>query len=225
MTSSFKIIDPHPNEWLTTSRINFIRSKIFPICFLLKDSKILDEIIKLWIVYELKNEEISPAEPHQDALDDTDLMLHWARQKWGHRTESLYLQKKSKLDQITYLLLRVPSRNFATELYYRIKAKEDSFEHLCLKYSTGRERFKGGRIERQSMDIFPDLMQTKLRNLKEGELHQPVKFGSDYAVIQVLEHIPACFDENTADRLLMWEFDDWISGMTKSVRGHLELDH
>ena len=219
--SAISILDPHPDDWLTSERSNSITSQILPIYPLLKNSRLLGDVIKAWIIDEIRTECAGNISTDDD-LSDADVQLFFARKLWGHRLESLYLRKKSRLDLISYSLLRVNSRDLAYELYHRIKAKEDSFEHLCLEYSTGLERFKGGRIERQSIADFPDTMQSYLLNLKEGELHQPVRFGSDYAVIQVLEHIPACFDDATEDRLLMWEFGDWISGVTTSVVDHLE---
>lgn len=216
-----EILDPHPDDWLSVSRIESVRSHILPALPLLEGSHLLDELIRLWVLSQIRSDCVTQLSMN-DNSNGTTTQLFWARHLWSHRLESLYLRKKSKLDLITYSLLRVSSQNLALELYYRIKANEDSFDRLCFMYSIGPERYKGGRIERQSLADFPRSMQSKFPNMQPGELHQPVRFGSDYAIIQVLEYIPACFDSATEDRLLMWEFDDWISGMTEVVRGHLQ---
>ena len=221
MSPNSEILDPHPDDWLTASRIDSVRSQILPALPLLEGSHLLEELVRFWILSQIRGECVTQLSMDQN-FTDTEAKLFWARHLWAHRLESLYLRKKSSLDLITYSLLRVNSQNLALELYYRIKANEDSFDRLCFKYSVGPERYKGGRIERQSTADFPRSMQSKFLNMQPGELHQPVRFGSDYAIIQVLEYIPACFDTATEDRLLMWEFDDWISGMTEVVLSQLQ---
>ena len=60
--------------------------------------------------------------------------------------ENLYLEHKSRFDQVMYSMIRCSQREKAQELYIRLRDDEDSFSQLASKYSEGSEQQVNGLI-------------------------------------------------------------------------------
>ena len=118
-----KISDP--TDWLTSSRIEFLDTKIVPLHPLLLESELLPKLIDKWIEYEVDREVIDLHLDYEDLADhdpsissvisptDTNNMrniLFYAWLWWNSRLESLYLSKKSSLDQISCRMLTVSDK-------------------------------------------------------------------------------------------------------------------
>ncbi|WP_318670578.1 hypothetical protein [Nostoc flagelliforme] len=63
---------------------------------------------------------------------------------WGTKLESYFLQCKSQLDKVIYSLIRTSDAEVAQELYFRIKAQEQTFADCASLYSQGQEAQTGG---------------------------------------------------------------------------------
>ena len=214
-------VDPHPADWLTTDRAKYLYDCIFPLSPLLLESSLLDKLLLAWfrheIILETNTDETSE-------LDDDLLLLQWCRKQWGHRLESLYLANKNKLDLVSYRVLSVDTLNLAHELYHRIKANEATFDELCIRYSVGSEKFKGGTFTDISLNKFPISMQSAFTSMKVGDLHKPVKNGKLFMVMQLLNYSPASLDQQSEQHLLLMQLNDWQQMMIHAVRHRLRLD-
>ena len=65
--------------------------------------------------------------------------MEWAKEQWSYNTESIYLDQKDSLDRVKCSLVRVANKNFALELYHRIKASEISFSDASMEFGEGPE--------------------------------------------------------------------------------------
>ncbi|WP_071991470.1 peptidylprolyl isomerase [Synechococcus sp. CC9616] len=212
------VLDPNPDEWLSIKRINHLHQYISPISKLLKEANLLDQVLDAWIKHELRVE----ASLSDDGLSNSDnAELKWARNHWGHRLESIYLRHKSMLDLVSYKLLRVAKRDFAYELYHRLKAHENTFEKLCFEFSTGNEKWRGGLFEDQSLALFPVAMQKFISSMHSGDIHPPVKYGEEYAIFKLIKYTSAALDDDGEERLLKLELNNWLEGTRQASYHHL----
>ena len=185
MNSTLAPLDPDPHEWLHEGRIHFLQNSLSCTAPLLNDIGLLDKVLSAWLIRELLidfdnfsaedslSKDIS-LESLTSSFIDSNLcdkkqlscLLEWARKKWGHRLETLYLNNQVKLDLVSCKLITVSNSNLAFELYCRLKGGEDSFDNISIKYGSGPERFKGGLFPLQPLDSFPRSMQSTLRHMK-----------------------------------------------------------
>ena len=220
--SSGSFLEPHPSDWLTPARIQYITEHILPSAGLLEFAELLDRLLLFWLKSEIVAE--STLLMHADSsFSEDEAEILWARHHWQSRLQSLYLDNKKKLDLISYKILRVPSLYLAFELYHRLKASEADFDNLCYQYSVGNERFRGGRVDNQSLSDFPLIMQSAFYTMSRGDLYPPVKFGENYAVVMFVDFKPSSFDQLAENKLLKWELIKWHQSMLPELRSHLKL--
>lgn len=169
-----------------------------------------DEVITKWINDNKSN---------HNSLSDRDLRLklavqpacsYWARQQWGHLVNSLYLSKKSELDQASCLLLRVKNKDLIKELFYRIKNGESTFRSISFEYGEGPESSKGGLIPLTPLSKLPFGLSPLIPNLNVDVLNGPYRHGSYYSVIQLKEFRPCELDSSVEDYLLSQQLALWI---------------
>ena len=214
-SSSF--IDPDPNIWLDNDRIRFLNYTLSPLFPFLQSTNLCNQVLLAWIGKEIERE----AE-HFESIYDKPL-LNWSNAQWGHRLETMYLQNKIKLDKIDCRLLSVSDKNLSYELYHRLKANEEGFDSISLKYSTGAERFRGGRFENQSLSSFPKSLQSQLSSMEEGGILKPFAYNNGYSILVLDRRTPAEFDETTRENLLALEFERWSEALLPFLERHLSI--
>ena len=233
-----KISDP--TDWLTSSRIEFLDTKIVPLHPLLLESELLPKLIDKWIEYEVDREIIDLQLNYEDLADhdpsissvisptDTNNMrniVFYAWLWWNSRLESLYLSKKSSLDQISCRLLTVSDKYLAYELYMRLKEKESTFDQLSIKYGIGPERFRGGVLPSQPLSSFSPQMQKLLASMSPGQLIRPFPRGDNYCLLRLESRDLAEFNDTTKNRLLVTQFNEWKSELLSKILDHLSSNN
>ena len=207
MSDTFQL-DPSPEEWLSSARIDKLRAELGDAVPLVISAGVLSTVLRCWIRRELGETECN-----------SSASISWARNQWGHRIDNLFLQHKDYLDEASCRLLRVKDQGLALELYHRLQAKESTFDELSLQFGVGSEKFHGGLFRQQTLVSLPGGIGQFLRKLEPGELTKPLKFGKMYAIIQLSSFVPAVYNETTALKLLDLELQKWLDGMTS----HLEV--
>ena len=197
-------LDPAPEEWLTTERLEPLQAQLGESVPLLIRADVLGTVLGCWIRGELGV--------------DQEARLAWAHAQWGHRLDSLFLEGKDRLDQACCRLLRVKQQGLALELYHRLLAEEATFEQLSQDFGVGPERFQGGLLKQQPLASFPGNLGQLLRKLKPGQLSMPLQMGKLFAVVQLEAFVPAVHGDASTQRLLKLELDQWVEGMVT----HLE---
>lgn len=215
--TSSTIIDPNPSEWLDDNRIRFLNFTLAPLFSLLKSSKLSDQVLLAW----LRNEVEKEVNPHESIYDEC--LLNWSHKHWGRKLEALYLKNKSKLEKVNCRILTVPDKNLSYEIYHRLKANEESFNNLSLKYAIGPERFRGGRFENQPLSNFPKALQSQLRLMEEGSVLKPFAYNDGYAILVLDRRTSVEFDQTTRELLLKLEFDHWTKAMLPFLERHLSI--
>lgn len=203
-------LDPAPEEWLSDERKNRLLSELGASAPLLQETDVLDTVLKHWIRRELSG-----------GVVDSEACLDWARTQWGHRLQSLFLQYKQDLDQVSYSFIRVEELGLALEIYHRLMAQEDSFEMLSIKFGSGPERFHGGLVKLQPLGSLPSGLANFIRKLKPGGITKPVRLKEKFAVVQLNEFIPAVQGEEIEQKLLFQELHKWLQGMAVHLKAQL----
>ena len=120
-------------------------------------------------------------------------------------------------------MLRVVHPGLATELYHRLLNQEASFEQLSMQFGVGPERFHGGFLKMQYVKDLPKGLGKLIFHLNDGELMKPLQFANKFVVIQLIQRVPAVFDDPTKQLLLSNELQNWIQGMSGCMEAQLGL--
>ena len=233
------LIDPLPQEWITSCRSQYLTTFINPVGAILKESGVLESVLSYWIVDEiifeynvkhnnfkfLADEKSDPSNQSQNNEDKKSSRLNsillWSKDKWYHRIETLYLENKDKLDLISFKMIRVKSKEFAYEIYHRLKADEASFEELSLRYGQGPEKRIGGKCKIQTSDSIPKILVESVKKSSQGDILKPIPYGKQFAVIEFDQWQSAQLDENTESILLQSEFENWSKSIVDHILNHI----
>ena len=237
--SHTKHMQPDSQDWLTAQRIDFLTSKVDPISSLLQNSGLLDKVLFSWIDSEVISEvcankssflydhDKSSIDKQDDLSSDCDTtnskIISWSKYHWGNKIETLYLQNKNRLDQLSCRLITVESSDFAYELYFRLLSEEDTFDNLVINYSIGKEKYQGGLFPRQSLDAFPKGLIPQLRSMKPGSLLKPFKYAKGFAILELKEWYHSTLDVSSEQQLLKWEYQSWKNYMVSELKTHLSI--
>ena len=213
-------LDPDIYDWLTSARQSQLETRFTHLVDILHWSKLLKPVLTSWVRRELIYESAAYEENHQ-VLDDPEqvekILMEWSSNNWSHRLESIYLDNKSNLDQVSCSLLRVKNQNLAFELYHRLKSREATFEELSWNYGEGDERNHGGRFNKKRLRAISPSLHPLLMKLRPGEVLKPHRIADWFVILSLEELSPSQFDERTKSFLLKCELNDWI----KAVVSHL----
>ena len=144
-------------------------------------------------------------------------------EKWGHRLESYFLERKDQLDQVSYSLIRFRDEGAAREIYHRLTEKEQSFAELAREYSQGAEAKNGGLIGPMPMDMPHPIIARMLKLSQPGQLWPPTQVGEWIVIIRLEKLIPAQLDEQMRWRLLHELFNNWLSKQMHQIKIDLSL--
>jgi parvulin-like peptidyl-prolyl isomerase len=146
-----------------------------------------------------------------DVLATRSLRLEkfkWAT--WGNKLEAHFLSVKGQLDQVMYSLLRTKDFGIAQELFFRIKAGEQSFADAAREYSQGPEAQSGGLIGPMAITNPHPELAAKLRSAQPGELLPPTRLGDWIVIVRLEQLITARLDEPTRRTLLDQLYQTWL---------------
>jgi parvulin-like peptidyl-prolyl isomerase len=129
---------------------------------------------------------------------------------WGHKLESYFLTQKAQLDRVTYSLIRIRDMALAQELYFRIKAKEQSFAEIARQYSQGPEAQTGGLIGPAPLTQPHPQLVAKLRASQPGQLLPPSRLGEWIVIVRLEQIVHAQLDDSTRKKLLNHLFQEWL---------------
>lgn len=130
---------------------------------------------------------------------------------WGSKLESLFLQYKPQLDKVLYSLLRIQDAEIAQELYFRIKAGEQSFADCAKEYSQGQEAQTGGLLGPVPLSQPHPAIAQKLSISQPGQLWTPIKLENWYVIIRLEKLVAAQLDDTTRTMLLNHLFEQWLA--------------
>ena len=245
-------LDPDPALWLSPLRLQQLETDLLAARSTLAIAGLLPRVVDLWLRQQLaaeapwsqqdrqqaisarEQEWRTKADPAALGLLDREIATKlavmpgcqsWAEARWGHRLETLFLQRKHQLDRASCRMLRVADKGLALELYHRIKAGEESFAALAHRFGEGPERAQAGLIPLQPLSSMPLGLGKVLPRLEPGELLPPSRLGEQVALVQLEQFKPARFDAASRQRLLAAELDQWLKAAGALALAHLRCPH
>ncbi len=132
------------------------------------------------------------------------------QETWGQKVEAYFLQRKAKLDQVVYSLLRTRNADVATELYFRLKDGEDEFGQLAQQYSEGPEAQTGGIVGPVPLSTPHERLAKILSTSQPGQLSPPVRVGEWNVILRLEKLVSAQLDDATRQRLIEEMFRTWL---------------
>ena len=209
-------LDPDICDWLTSARRKRLEQQFNQSIDFLCWSKLAKPVLTSWVRRELVCDSTSYAKDN-NVLNSPEqvekILMEWSHDNWCQRLESIYLENKSNLDQVSCSLLRVKNQNLAFELYHRIKSKESTFEELSWSFGEGDERQHGGKFNKKRMKAISPSLHPLLKKLRPGEVLKPHRIADWYVVLYLEEFVPAQFDERTKLFILKCEMNEWIKSV------------
>ncbi|MCC5625282.1 peptidyl-prolyl cis-trans isomerase [Nostoc sp. CHAB 5715] len=130
---------------------------------------------------------------------------------WGTKLESYFLQCKSQLDKVIYSLIRTSDAEVAQELYFRIKAGEQTFAECASVYSLGAEAQTQGMLGPVTISQPHPAIAQKLTISQPGQLWPPMKLDEWFVIVRLEKLIPAQLDDAMRSTLLNHLFETWLA--------------
>jgi parvulin-like peptidyl-prolyl isomerase len=159
-----------------------------------------------------------------EALASREFKLEkYKQQTWGHKLESYFLTRKSKLDKVIYSLIRTQDVGIAQELYFRILEGEQGFGELARTYSKGPEAQTEGLIGPVELSVPHPTLGQLLASSQPGEINPPTRVGEWIVLVRLEKFIPAQMDDAMRRRLLNECFDTWLRSQIDNL-GSLSLE-
>ena len=229
---------PDVDEWIQNQDVNNFIESLKSVFGILSQTATVKPIIEYWVrsklslEIELDNHHSSRITALQDSwfesmrtknavdgMPEQDrkkkiavnyLAMEWAKEQWSYNTESIYLDQKDSLDRVKCSLVRVANKNFALELYHRIKASEISFSDASMEFGEGPETKSNGELPLQPVSSLPYGLNSVVIRMKPGSLAMPARLGEKYAIVQLIERIDCPLNSDTEGLIIQKQLEAWI---------------
>ena len=189
----------------------------------------IEILCKAWLLPEL-NKELEDAYKENNGISEEgstkntkEIISNFARTEWGKKANKIFLEDTDRFEIIEAKIMRISSKEIATELYFRIKTGEQSFDMASYVYGEGIEREKGGRINCRVKE-FPYGLGKYIKQLDEGELTKPVRIKKFFVIVELTQKINASYNDTVEKEICMKLFSDWVERLVKQMVKGLELD-
>ena len=146
----------------------------------------------------------------------------YIRERFAHKAEARFLERKNELDQVVYSLLRLANNFLARELYLQIESGESNFADLAKRYAEGPERNTNGIVGPVSLTQAHPVLVEKLRVAQPGVLLEPFRIADWWLVVRLERYSPATFSPEVSDQMCREMFEAWIAEETASTLNRLE---
>ena len=154
---------------------------------------------------------------HKRNLKNSEKIKYIAMQEFSKNAETEFINSKTLLDQYTYSLITVKESDLAHELYLQLDSEEAEFSSLAKKYSLDGSTNKMGIIGPQSLASAHPILKEKLLTAKKGELLNPFRVDSWWAIVRLEEKIEAKLDDFTRQKITLSLFDKWVNILTVNL--------
>lgn len=182
----------------------------------------IEIVCRAWLLHELNRElkekdgEEGIAEEKNPGQTTTKRINNFAREEWNNRANKYFLEDPSRFEMIKGKIMRVSSKEIATELYFRLKAKEQTFDMASYIYGEGFERKNGGHIN-CCVKEFPYGLGKYVKQLKEGEIMKPIRIKGFFVLVELLKKTNASYNETVENEICMSLFGVWVERLVKQM--------
>ncbi len=143
--------------------------------------------------------------------------ITYAKRNFNNKINSYFLKKKDVLDQFTYSLIRVKSKNKANEIFFRIQDEEESFSDLAFQYSEGFEKKMNGLVGPATVANAHPTIAAILKSSSEGDLHPPVQIDQWFIIIRLESFHPAILDEIMEQKMALEMYEQSLEGQARDL--------
>ncbi len=142
-------------------------------------------------------------------------------EKFEHKTEARFLERKSELDSVVYSLIRMKDAFQAREIHLRLKEKESDFSDLAAKYSEGVEKMTRGIIGPVALNkAHPKIIEV-LNSIKPGEIYKPIYLENWHLIIRLERIMRAFLDEHMKLQMAKELMVEWVDEQSMSIMNEL----
>ena len=150
-------------------------------------------------------------------------IVQYREARWGQVTRSLYLKYKERFDLMTYYRLEAENANVMQEVYFRLKAKEESWDELARQmpnYPLGKSALTGPiPVSKVELPI-----RVALRQSEPGEIAKPIQIGNKTVVVALIEFKPSSYGDEVRTSLLQQAFDEWFRQECDKIAGQVSFE-
>jgi hypothetical protein len=140
---------------------------------------------------------------------------------FGPRVEQLFLDRKDKLDQAVFSLIRVSDQARAGELHRRLEEGEAPFAELASQFSEGQERQLNGQVGPLELGRLNSAVAERLRISQPGQLWPPMAMEGWWVVLRLERLIPAQLDDAMRQRLIQEMHDLYVMEVVTQAMAQL----
>ena len=140
-----------------------------------------------------------------------------AVEKFVHKIESRFLQKKSEIDTVIYSLIRIKDPFQAREIHLRLKEKESDFSDLAYKYSEGIEQMTRGVIGPIALNKAHPKVIEVLTSIKPGEIYKPITVDNWQIILRLEAFNRATLDPYMKLQIAKELMREWLDDQSKSI--------
>ncbi len=163
-------------------------------------------LLDTWLERRLEQELLLWLQQHQPVAPSLDEQRHaW----FGEQAASLFISRRTGLDQVLLSVLQLDDGHLAQELWFRLQTGEADFLDLS-HHSIGPERAQGCRIGPIRMAALDPELALVLQRLEPGELAAPLEHGDrNLLLLRLEQRWPARLDAATRGELELELYDNW----------------
>ena len=111
--------------------------------------------------------------------------------------------------------------NLASEIYFRIKEKEETFEDLASKYSQGLEKNSRGVLGPSPVAKLHPLLAEILIKSEPSHVNAPKRIGESIVVTRLESYIPAQLDDFMREKMSNELFNTYIDTQATEITFNL----
>lgn len=152
-------------------------------------------------------------------LSETDLtafaerQLRWqllCEQRFRAKASTLFLKRKSQLDQVVYSMIWVADEAMAQELFLQLSERESSFEQLWCTLPSTPGQMPTGKQGPIPMGELPEALAELLRVSQPGHVWPPRRADGGWVLLRLDELQPAVFSQGYRRALALELGDQWL---------------
>jgi len=140
--------------------------------------------------------------------------LRWqllCEQRFRSQVSTLFLKRKSQLDQAVYSLIWVDDEPMAHELFLQLSERESSFEQLFCTLPDTPGQLPTGKLGPTPLGELPEALAELLRVSTPGHIWPPRSAEGGWVLLRLDELQPAVFNQGHRRDLALELGDQWLN--------------
>lgn len=149
----------------------------------------------------------------QDLQVRAERQLRWqllCEQRFKSQVSTLFLKRKSQLDQAVYSLIWVDDEAMAQELFLQLSERENSFEQLWCTLPDSPDQLPTGKVGPVPLGDLPEALAELLRVSTPGHIWPPRAAEGGWVLLRLDELQPAVFNQGHRSELALELGDQWL---------------